>query len=199
MQLWGDCVGNVFSGHIMDDTEGMALWGADYREAPGGPGEVALCWFNDIRQCRFEHGAALSLWPSRKPGQEFDDAGAIVFGNTVRECVFGNGPRLPKQNQWYPYWEEWDREKLAQEVRSPRPGAGHSPGGQLRFQGDPDEPAWDALHPAVTFNLIERNFVQGWPVGIYEAQSARGNVLGANTIAGAKQAVVRTSEEKPAP
>ena len=199
VQLWGDCVGNVFSGHIMDDTEGMALWGADFREAPGGPGEVALCWFNDIRQCRFEHGAGLSLRPSRKPDPEFDDAGAIVFGNTIRECTFGNGPRLPRQNQWHPYWENWDREKPVRKYDRPGQEAAIRLAAQLRYLGDPDEPAWNTLQPAITLNVIERNFVQGWPVGIYESRSARGNVLGVNTIAGAKEAVVRTGEEKPAP
>ena len=56
--------------------------------------------------------------------------------------------------------------------------------------GDPDEAAWDELTPAVAFNLLERNFVQSWPVGIYQARSAKGNVIGENSIKSTLQDVV---------
>jgi hypothetical protein len=37
---------------------------------------------------------------------------------------------------------------------------------------------WDTLTPAVTGNIIERNYIDsGWPVGIYESRSARGNII----------------------
>ena len=63
--------------------------------------------------------------------------------------------------------------------------------------GDPDDPKWDALTPAATANIIERNFIDaGWPVGIYESRSARGNIINSNR-ANAKQPLIRRSIPQP--
>ena len=63
--------------------------------------------------------------------------------------------------------------------------------------GDPDDPKWDAFTPAATANIIERNFIDaGWPVGVYESRSARGNVI-ANNHLGAKEPLIRRSEPQP--
>jgi len=157
---------------------------------------VALCWLNDIRQCRFQHGARINFVPTRKPGQPLDDAGTIVFGNTVRECVIGDGPRLPMQNQWYPYWEGWARETTPRKYDRP----GFEPAIRLALRcvtwATPTTPSGtSSRRPSASTDRAE--FRTGLARGIYESRSARGNVLGTNTIAGAKEDVVRTAGEKP--
>jgi hypothetical protein len=196
LQLWGACIGNVIAGHISDDTEGMILWGSDARKQPGVEGDILPCWFNDVRAARFEKGARLNLRPSRKPGKEFDDAGPLVFGNTFRECVFGDGPRSPFQNQWGPFWEWPHMTKKSEKYDLPGWEAAIAMAGYLRWGGDPDDPAWDELTPAVTFNLIERNFIQSWPIGIYQARSAKGNVIGENFIRSMKEDVVTVGGQR---
>jgi len=62
--------------------------------------------------------------------------------------------------------------------------------------GDPDDLKWNALTSAASTNVIERNFIDvGWPVGIYETRSARGNIFRENQI-GAAKPVVRRGETK---
>jgi hypothetical protein len=195
MQIWGGCIANVISGHISEDTEGIILHAADHRKEPGSPAGTQKCWFNDIRLCRFERGARLQIWPSRRPDASLDDAGSLVFGNTVRECMWGDAPRLPRQNQWYPYWE--------QKHFHPDPAAPLEHHVAIRLAvkgsqvGDPDDPQWDALTPAATANIIERNFIDaGWPVGVYESRSARGNIITNNHL-GAKEPLIRRSIPQP--
>lgn len=106
----------------------------------------------------------------------------LVFGNTIRESAFGDGPRLPLENQWSPYWE-WPQ--VAKKIeRFNRPGweAAITLGGTLGFGTDPDDPLWNTLKSRVAFNLIERNYVEHWPVGIYQARSAMNTILSANQI-----------------
>ncbi|MBM3890136.1 MAG: hypothetical protein FJ388_13565, partial [Verrucomicrobia bacterium] len=195
MQFWGGCIANVISGHISEDTEGVILNAADYRDKPGSLAGTQKCWFNDIRLCRFERGARLQFWPTRRPNPALDDAGPLVFGNTVRECMWGDAPRLPHQNQWHPVWE--------QKHFHPDPTAPLANHIAIRLAvkgatvGDPDDVKWDTLTPAATANIIERNFVDlGWPVGIYETRSARGNIITNNHLS-AKQPLIRRSETKP--
>ena len=182
LQFWGTAIGNVVAGEVMSDTDGAVLHGSDSRANPAGTGEIAPCWFNDFRQLRFLQGARLNLDATSKVGN--DDSGAVplVLGNTIRESAFGDGPRLPLQNQWSPFWE-WPQ--VAKKIeRFNRPGweAAITIGGTLGFGTDPDDPLWNTLKSRVVFNLIERNYVEHWPVGIYEARSATNNLLFANQI-----------------
>ncbi|MCX7006675.1 MAG: glycosyl hydrolase family 28-related protein [Kiritimatiellaeota bacterium] len=194
MQFWGGCIANVISGHISEDTEGIILEAADQRDKPGALADTQQCWFNDIRLCRFERGARLQIWPMRRPDAAFDDAGPQVFGNTVRECMWGDAPRLPHQNQWSAFWE--------QKHFHPDPATPLENHIAIRLAvkggwvGDPDDAKWDTLTPAATANIIERNFVDaGWPVGIYETRSCRGNIITNNLLA-AKQPLVRAAANK---
>lgn len=55
---------------------------------------------------------------------------------------------------------------------------------------------WAMEPSAASTNVIERYFIDvGWPVGIYETRSARGNIIRENQIS-AGQSVVRRSETK---
>jgi hypothetical protein len=190
LQLWGACIGNVISRQIMTDTEGAILYGWDLRKKAGSQSGIAPCWFNDLRQLRFSKGARLDLRPSRNRGSEFDDAGALVFGNTIRECVFGDGPRAPMQNQWAPFWE-WKscRDRFAQGNELPW-NAAIALECMLGWGSDPDDPVWANREPGVAFNLIERNFIEHWPVGIYQARSAGENIFGKNQFVATETNVV---------
>ena len=65
------------------------------------------------------------------------------------------------------------------------------------FVGDPDDPAWDNLTPAATGNIIERNFIDsGWPVGIYESRSARGNIIPETNKLLSQHGVLRMAESE---
>ena len=63
--------------------------------------------------------------------------------------------------------------------------------------GDPDDPVWDNLTPAATSNIIERNFIDsGWPIGIYESRSARGNIIPDTNKLLSQHGVLRIAESK---
>jgi len=196
LQLWGTCIGNVISGHIADDTEGVILFGSHSTSSKKSDAErITTCWLNDLRLCRFEAGAALGFWANVGPDVAPDRRVPLVFGNTARECRIGNGPRLDGQNQWYAVWELLA--KKSEKYETP----GWSPAVRLRAKtghgADPDAPLWDTLPSPITFNLIERNQLQDWPVGVYQARSAKGNVILGNAIGGAKEDVVRIGVEQP--
>ena len=119
-----------------------------------------------------------------------------VFGNTVRECMWGDAPRLPQENQWYPFWE--------QKHFHPDPAAPLENHVAIRLAvkgsgliGDPDDPRWDTLTPAATANVIEAQFHRLRLAGRHlRIAHARGNIIGNNFLA-AKQGIIRRSEEKP--
>jgi Pectate lyase superfamily protein len=197
MQFWGGTIANVISGHISDDTEGLILEAADQRKVPGSLADLQHCWFNDIRLCRFERGARLQLWPGRRPDAAFDDAGPLLFGNSVRESMWGDSPRLPHQNQWGAFWEQKHfhhdgAAPLENHIAIRLAVKGNA------SVGDPDDLKWNALTSAASTNVIERNFIDvGWPVGMYETRSARGNIFRENQIGAAKPAVRRGETKAP--
>ena len=192
MQIWGGCIANVISGHISEDTEGIILHAADQRKDAGSPARIQKCWFNELRHCRFERGARLQLQVNRRPAENLDDAGALVFGNTVRHCLWGDAPRLPHQNQWYAHWE---RRHVVENERFPSHHCAIRLAVKGGYVGDPDDAVWDTLTPAVTGNIIERNFIDsGWPVGIYEARSARGNIIPDTNKILSQRDIVRATE-----
>lgn len=194
MQIWGGCLANVISGHISEDTEGIILHAADRRKEPGSLAKIQKCWFNDIRHCRFERGARLQIRPSRRPDPKLNDAGALVFGNTVRHCLWGDSPRLPSQNQWFAFWE---RKNVDQNTLYPTHHCAIRLAVRGGFVGDPDAPVWDNLTPAATSNIIERNFIDsGWPVGIYESRSARGNIIPYTNKLLSQHGVLRIAESQ---
>ena len=175
MQIWGGCIANVISGHISEDTEGIILHAADRRKEPGSLARTQKCWFNELRNCRFERGSRLQFQANRRPEKNLNDSGALVFGNTVRHCLWGDAPRLPHQNQWYAFWE---RKNIVQNDEYPNHHCAIRLAVKGGYVGDPDDAVWDRLTPAVSANVIERNFIDsGWPIGIYEARSARGNII----------------------
>jgi hypothetical protein len=195
MQIWGGCIANVISGHISEDTEGLILHAADQRQDAGSLARVQKCWFNELRHCRFERGARLQLQVNRRPTEDLNDAGALVFGNTVRHCLWGDAPRLPHQNQWYAYWE---RRHIVESVEFPPHHCAIRLAVKGGYAGDPDDPVWDKLTPAVTGNIIERNFIDsGWPIGIYESRSARGNIIPDTNKILSQHTVVRATESEP--
>jgi hypothetical protein len=195
MQIWGGCIANVISGHISEDTEGIILYAADRRQEPGSPAKTQKCWFNELRKCRFERGARLQLQVNRRPVKELNDAGPLVFGNTVRHCLWGDAPRLPHQNQWYTFWE---RRNVVENEEYPSHHCAIRMAVKGGYVGDPDDPVWNTLSPAVSGNIIERNFIDfGWPVGIYEARSARGNIIPETNKILSRRPIERVSESVP--
>lgn len=194
MQIWGGCLANVISGHISEDTEGIILHAADRRKEAGSLARIQKCWFNQLRSCRFERGSRLQLQANRTPAKELDDAGALVFGNTVRQCLWGDAPRLPHQNQWYPFWE---RKNVIDNKDYPSHHCAIRLAVKGGYVGDPDDAVWDQLTPAISGNIIERNFIDsGWPVGIYEARSARGNAISETNKILSNAGVVRAAESE---
>jgi len=190
MQFWGGSLGCVISGHICEDTRGMILHATDRRAQPDSLAGTQKCWFNDIRLCRFERGAQLDIWPARTPDPKLNNSGALVFGNTVRMCTFGDAPRLPRQNIWGAHWE--GRRDIVQNRVVPMHQCAIRLGTRGGWSGDPDDPRWEKLTPAATFNLIERNYIDtGWPVGIHETRSARGNII-TNNHNSAKRPLIRS-------
>ncbi len=179
LQFWGTSIGNVVSGHISDDTEGIAFYAADTRLKPGSMADVQYSWFNDVRLCRFEHGARLQFWPNRPAKRDYDNVGVMIFGNTVRQCAFGDSPRLIKENQWKPSLEASDFTSSADNPRENYVAIRLATKGD----GDTNDPLWAELSPAATSNIIERDYIEtGWKVGIYEALNARGNLIRNNFI-----------------
>jgi hypothetical protein len=196
LQFWGTCIGNVVAGEIMSDTEGAILHGHDSKSTSSDQSETALCWFNDFWMLRFLQGAHLSLDSTSKPSNGYNDAPPLVFGNTVRQSTFSDGPRLPHENRWWPFWELPHTIKKIELFNKPGWEAAIAMSGSFGFDSDPDDPLWNTHKARTSFNLIERNFVEHWPVGIYEARSAADNIFATNQIMATKTniAIVGKSE-----
>ena len=109
--------------------------------------------------------------------------------------MWGDSPRLPHQNQWGAFWEQKHfhhdgAAPLENHIAIRLAVKGNA------SVGDPDDLKWNALTSAASTNVIERNFIDvGWPVGMYETRSARGNIFRENQI-GAAKPVVRRGETK---
>jgi hypothetical protein len=189
LQFWGTSIGNVVAGEMMNDTEGAVLHGYDSKKTSADQSETTPCWFNDFRELRFLKGACLSLDSTSKPGDDYADAPPLVFGNTIRESTFSDGPRLPRENEWWPFWEGQQSIKTNEQFNLPGWEAAIAMSGS-------DDALWNKLKSRTSFNLIERNFIEHWPVGIYQARSAANNILIANQITATKTniAIVGTAK-----